>query len=139
MATKWALFVHANLSTIPCTTQIWQPIILLQHLEKIIGGVIGVQWQILHVQVSCSSFCKGTRTLSSRVTLVRNLKSFCMSLISCRTVGRFISAFLLVLDDLINFFTGGNSKSSSLSSESIKIELRFKDLWTTRTSLSLTA
>lgn len=127
MATKWALFVHANLSTIPCiNTDLaannsfaapgknnwWSHWCTVTNLTRASG----------------SSFCKSTGTLFSRVTLVRNLKSFRMSLISCRTVGRFISAPLLVLDDFINFFTGGNSKSSSLSSESIKIVLRFKDL-----------
>ena len=36
---------------------------LLQHLEKMIGGVIGVDWQIVHRNVSISIFFRPIGTL----------------------------------------------------------------------------
>ena len=53
------------------STHSWQPMRFLQHFEKIMGGVMGVPWHIVHLKVSINILFKPTGTLVVRDTSKR--------------------------------------------------------------------
>ena len=87
---------------------------LLQHLEKMIGGVIGVDWQIVYRNVSISIFFRPIGTLVLLDTSKRLATSDFKALISL-AIPSIPSLFLLT--------KGMMSLSSSEESDGIEIAL----------------